>query len=102
MLNKHISSSSSSMLPAKCYCFAVAVKLSKDERRVAKRAISTSCREDYREHVNGILNDMEAAERSGNSREVSRLTRLLSGIRHNPSTDLNEDLLVTQNQLLDE
>ena len=74
-------------------------KLSDDERRVAKRAISTSCREDHKEHVNGILNDMEAAERCGNSREVSRLTRLLSGKRHtrsiNPSKDLNGDLLVT-------
>ena len=36
-------------------------KLSEDERVVAKRAISTSSREDHREHVNGILNDMEAA-----------------------------------------
>ena len=81
-------------------------KLSDDERRVAKRAISTSCREDHREHVNGILNDMEAAERCGNSRQVSRLTRLLSGKRHtrsiNPSKDLNGDLIVTQDQLLDE
>ena len=81
-------------------------KLSEDERRVAKRAISPSCREDYREHVNGILNDMEAAEHCGNSREVSRLTLLLSGRRHtrsiNPSKDLNGDLLVTQDQLLDE
>ena len=54
------------------------VKLSEEERRVDKRAISTSCREDHREHVNGILNDMEAAERCGNRREVSRRTRLLS------------------------
>ena len=81
-------------------------KLSEDERRVAKHAISTSCREDHREHVNEILNDMDAAERCGNSREVSRLTRLLSGKRHtrsiNPSKDLNGDLLVTQDQLLDE
>ena len=57
-------------------------KLSEDERRVAKPAISTSCRGDYREHVDGILNDMEAAERCGNSREVSRLTRLVSRIFH--------------------
>ena len=49
---------------------------------------------------------MDAAERCDNSREVSRLTRLLSGKRHmlsiNPSKDLNGDLLVTQDQLLDE
>ena len=30
-------------------------KFSDDGRRVAKRAISTSCREDHREHVNGEL-----------------------------------------------
>ena len=81
-------------------------KLSEDERSVAKRTISTSCREDHREYVDGILNDVEAAERCGNSREVSRLTRLLSGRRHtrsiNPSKDLNGDLLVTQDRHLDE
>ena len=81
-------------------------KFSEDERRVAKRTISTSCRGDHREHVNGILNDMDAAERCGNSREVSRLTRLLSGKRHtrsiNPSKYRNGDLLVTEDQLLDE
>ena len=81
-------------------------KLSEYERRVAKRAIITSCREDHREHVNGILNDMEAAERCGSSREVSQMTRLLSGKRHtrsiNPAKDLNGDLLVIQDQLLNE
>ena len=49
---------------------------------------------------------MEAAERWGNSREVPRLTRLLSGRRHtrsiNPPKYINGDLLVTQDQLLDE
>ena len=40
-------------------------KLREDERMVAKRAISTSYREDHREHVDGILNDVEAAERCG-------------------------------------
>ena len=81
-------------------------KLSEDERRVARCTISTSCREDHKEHVDGILNDMEAAERCGNSQEVSRLTRILSGRRHtrsiNSSKDINGDLLVTQDQLLDE
>ena len=56
--------------------------------------------------MDGILNEMEAAERGGNSREVSRLTRLLSGRRQtrcvNPSRDLNGDMLVTQDQLLAE
>ena len=60
----------------------------------------------HREHFNGIFNDMEAAERCGNSREASRLTRLLSGRRHtriiNPSKYISGDLLVTQDQLLDE
>ena len=58
------------------------------------------------EHVNGTLNDMEAAKRCGSSREVSRLTRKLSGRRHsrsiNPSKDLNGDVLVSQDQLPDD
>ena len=73
---------------------------------MAKRAISTSCREHNREHVDGIRNDMEAAELCGNSREVFTLTRILSGRLHtrsiNPSKALNRDLLVTQDQRLDE
>ena len=57
------------------------VKLNDDERRAATRAIGVSCREDYRDYVDGVLNDIEIAERGGNSREVSRLTSLISGKR---------------------
>ena len=75
-------------------------KLSEDERRMAKRALSTSCREDHREFVNGIINDTEAAERYGNSWEVSMLKRLLSGRRHTrsvkPTKDFDGDMLVIQ------
>ena len=81
-------------------------KLTDDERRAATRAIGVSCREDYRDYVDGVLNDIEIAERGGNSREVSRLTRLISGKREsrlvNPSKDLNGNLLVTQGRLLEE
>ena len=81
-------------------------KLTDDERRAATRAIGVSCRQDYRYYVDGVLNDIEIAERGGNSREVSRLTRLISGKREsrlvNPSKDLNGNLLVTQGRLLEE
>ena len=50
-------------------------KLTDDDRRAATRAIGVSCREDYRNYVDGVLNDIEIAERGANSREVSRLTR---------------------------
>ena len=48
-------------------------KLTDDERRAATRAIGVSCREDFRDYVDGVLKDIEIAERGGNSREVSKL-----------------------------
>ena len=45
--------------------------LSENERKEMSNAISKSGREDYREYVNGVLNDIEAAERVGNMREIS-------------------------------
>ena len=80
--------------------------LSEADRRAASHAISVSCRQDFRDYVDGVLNDMQAAERGGNTREVSRLTRVLSGKRQsrfvNPSKDLNGNRLTTHGQLLDE
>ena len=53
--------------------------LSENERKEMSNTISKSGREDYREFVNGMLNDTEAAERVGNMRrEISRLTRQLT------------------------
>ena len=81
-------------------------QLSDDERKDAARAISRSCREDYRAYMDGVLGDMAAAERCGNGREVSRLTRVLSGKRNGdfvmPTKTLTGQPLVTNGQLLEE
>ena len=52
--------------------------LSENERKEMSNAISKSGREDYRAYVDGVLNDIEAAERVGNMREISRLSRQLT------------------------
>ena len=36
--------------------------LGEDGRRKASRAIRVSCRQDYRDYVGGVLNDMQVAE----------------------------------------
>ena len=71
-----------------------------------QNAISKSGREDYREYVNGVLNDIEAAERVRNMREISRLTRQLTNksaaISINLSTTRDGSQIVTESQLLKE
>ena len=80
--------------------------LIENERTEMSNAISKSGREDYREYVNGVLNDIEAAERVGNMREISRLTRQLTNkstaIGINPSKTRDGSQLVTESQLLKE
>ena len=74
-----------------------------NERKAASTAITRSCREDYRTYIDGVLNDMEAAERKGNMREVTRLTKLLSGKSNpciSPSKDLRGQTLTSTEQLL--
>ena len=61
------------------------------ERKAASTAITRSCREDYRTYIDGVLNDMEVAERKGNMREVTRLTKLLSR-KSNPCISPSKDL----------
>ena len=48
------------------------------EGKAVSTAITRSFREDYRTYIDGVLNDMEAAERKGNMREVTHLTKFLS------------------------
>ena len=65
--------------------------------------ISRSCRDDYREYIDSILQDMEAAERVGNAREVTRLTKILTkGKSSNitPSKDLSGSPITSSKQLL--
>ena len=73
------------------------------ERKAASTAIMMSSREDYRSYIDGILDDMEAAERKGNMREISRLTKILSGKKSSyvsPSKDLQGDPILSTEQLL--
>ena len=51
---------------------------SDDERREATRPITVSSREDYREYVNSVLDDIEGAESVGNMRKVMKRTRTLA------------------------
>ena len=53
--------------------------LSTAERKAASNEITRSIREDYISYLNGILADMEKADRTSNTRELKRLTCLLSG-----------------------
>ena len=65
--------------------------------------ITRSCRDDYREYIDSIIQDMEAAERVGNAREVTRLTKILTkGKPSNitPSKDLSGSPITTSEQLL--
>ena len=78
--------------------------LGENERNEMSNAINKSGREDCREYVNGVLNDIEAAERVGNMREISRLTRQLTNKRTaiciNPSKTRDGSQIVTESQLL--
>jgi len=76
------------------------------EQKESAKAISNSSREDYRSYVDGIINDMAAAEAVGNSREVTRLVKRLRGKSAQPSPmpskDLQGDPIVSSDQLLAE
>ena len=53
-------------------------KLNELERRELTRAIATSSRDDYRQYIHKVLDDIETAESVGNVRIVSKLTSTLS------------------------
>ena len=78
--------------------------MSAEDRKAASKSISRSCREDYRAYVDGIINDMETAERTGNKREVTRLVKLLNGKANTaaamPSKDLTGKPIMSVDQLL--
>ena len=74
------------------------------ERKEASKAIASSSREDYRAYVDGILSDMEVADRTGNIREVTKLTKILSGKSNSdsimPSKDLTGKPITSNDQYL--
>jgi exonuclease III len=51
----------------------------KSRMALFKKQITASCREDYREHVDGIIADMESADDRGYSKGVQEGIHLLSG-----------------------
>ena len=77
-----------------------------DERKEATRAITVSSRDDYREYVNGLLDDIEGAEYVGNMRKVTKLTRTLANKDRfsniNPSKGADGKKIVSTTHLLGE
>ena len=74
--------------------------MSKQDRKNASHAITKSNRDDYLAYVDKILVDMESMDRKGNKREVTRLTKLLSGKSHATTTIPSKDLTDSPEQLL--
>ena len=78
--------------------------MSKTEIKSINKDITKSCREDYREYIDRMIGEMEEAERVGNQREVSRITKTLSNRKGfssvMPSKDLNGEPITSTNQLL--
>ena len=79
---------------------------SDDERRAATRAITVSSRNDSREYVNSVLDDIEGAESVGNMRKVTKLTRTLANKDRvsniNPSKGADGKKIVSTTHLLGE
>ena len=74
------------------------------ERKLTNRTITKSCCEDYREYIDSMIGEMEAAERVGNQHEVTRITKVLSN-RNSfsivmPSRDLHGDPITSSHLLL--
>ena len=78
--------------------------MSIEQRKEASRAITNSTRKNYRSYVDGIITDIEAADKTGNAREITRLTKVLSGKSRKPSTmpskDLSGDPITSPEQLV--
>ena len=79
-------------------------KMSTEERKVAQHKIVKSTRDDYLSYINNILEAMETAERTGNSREITKLRKILSGKSNSssimPSKDMNGKPITSEKQLL--
>ena len=78
-----------------------------DRQRVtSSRAIAVSSRDDFRQYVHDVLDDIEMAESVGNIREVSKLTRIHSHNERrgscNPSKGADGRTITTSTQLLSE
>ena len=77
-----------------------------DDRKKMTTAIKRSARQDYRDFVDSIVEDVEKCNRSGNTREMFRLAKSLTskgnGSRFTqPTTDNNGDLIISSDQQLE-
>ena len=78
-------------------------QMSASERKTATTNIWKSSREDYRQYLDSIITDIETADRNGNIREVTRLTKIIAGNRTTsimPSKDLCSTPIPSTQQLL--
>ena len=81
-------------------------KMSDRQRVELSRAIAVSSRDDFRQYVHDVLDDIEMAESVGNIREVSKLTRILGHNERrgscNPSKGADGTTITSPTQLLSE
>ena len=77
--------------------------MSKVEIIAARKNIYKSCREDYRSYIDSILQEIEKADRKGNTRAISKLTKSLTK-QHNstvmPSKNHSGDQITSTDELL--
>ena len=78
--------------------------MSQEERNRLAKDISNSTREDYISYIDTIITNIEQADMSGDSREVSRQVKILSGKSFKsspmPSKDLSGNPIVSSEELL--
>ena len=98
---RHVSATTKSLYESRQSSFA---QMSREAQKAASHAIANSIRADYMAYIDGILNDMEAAERVGNTQELMKLRKTLSGksstTRTMPSKDSNGVPILSQEKLL--
>lgn len=81
-------------------------RMNVDERKTINKDISRSARNDYRDHVNSVLTDIEKEGSVGNITEVYRLSKSLSTKRSGnafvqPSVDLQGNEITSSEQQLE-
>jgi hypothetical protein len=78
--------------------------LSTQERKSANRAVSESCKKDFRDYISGIVEDMEVADQTGITKAVTKLVKVLAN-KHSsiltPSKDHEGNPMASSEQLLE-
>ena len=101
---RYVSDQTRTLIDARAQRFQQ-LKLDKRERKELNRGISRSCRNDYRTYISGVVRDIAKAADTGNTREVSRLTKSISSDKKPscimPSKASDGTAFTTTEQLLD-